>query len=156
MAAVDLSVEELADDAISYLGELLAPVSSMSTILGPDSPRVKSTGTSGGVYQVEVTNAVPASADNVANYETGITSGTQTNVSVTTASVSVLQTITNLQQQQGITFNTRVEDASKGLAQGIWDKCTAMMNGAGFTDAGAITAGSLTTANLTDLRPQRS
>ena len=150
MAAVDLSVEELSDLAVSKLGELLAPVSSF-TVLSPESERVKSTGSGGGVYQVEITNALPTAADNPADYE-AMTSGSQSNVSVTTANIAVMQKLTNLQQQQGIPVKTRVPDAAKALAAAVWDKCTAMMNGAGYTDAGQITSGALTTDNLGTLR----
>ena len=151
MAAVDLSVEELSDLAVSKLGELLAPISAFE-VLRPDDGRVKSTGTSGGVYQVEVTNALPTVASNPADYE-GMTSGTQTNVAVTTANVAVMQKITNLQQQQGIPFKTRVPDASKALAQGIWNLVMTMINGGGFTDAGrAASAAALTVAEIQTLR----
>lgn len=152
MAAVDLSVEELSDLAVSKLGELVAPVSAF-TVLSPEDARVKSTGTSGGVYQVEITNALPTAADNPADYE-AMTSGTQTNVAVTTANIAVMQKLSNLQQQQGIPFATRVEDAAKAWAQAIWDKCTAMMNGASFTDGGSI--GASGTLALTDLQSLRT
>ena len=113
---------------------------------------MKSTGTSGGVYQVEVTNALPTVADNPADYE-AMTSGTQTNVAITTANISVMQKLTNLQQQQGIPFKTRIPDASKALAAGIWNKVTAMINGGGYTDAGqAASASALTVAEIQTLR----
>ena len=151
MAAVDLSVEELSDVAVSKLGELLAPIQAF-TVLNPQDARVKSTGTNGGVYQVEVTNALPTAADNPADYE-GMTSGTQTNVAVTTANIAVMQKLTNLQQQQGIPFKTRVPDAAKSLAAGIWDKVTAMINGGGYTDAGqAASTTALTVAEIQTLR----
>ena len=150
MAAVDLSVEELSDLAVSKLGELLAPVSTFS-ILSPEDDRVKSTGTSGGVYQVEITNALPTAADDPADYE-AMTSGSQTNVSVTTDNIAVMQKLTNNQQRQGIPFNTRVIDASKALAQAVWDKCTAMMNGASYTATSIGAAGSLVATDLTGAR----
>ncbi|MBS08566.1 MAG: hypothetical protein CL576_06570 [Alteromonas sp.] len=151
MAAVDLSVEELSDVAVSKLGELLAPIQAF-TVLNPQDARVKSTGTNGGVYQVEVTNALPTAADNPGDYE-GMTSGTQTNVAVTTANIAVMQKLTNLQQQQGIPFKTRVPDAAKSLAAAIWDKVTAMINGGGYTDAGqAASTTALTVAEIQTLR----
>ena len=151
MAAVDLSVEELSDVAVSKLGELLAPIQAF-TGLNPQDARVKSTGTNGGVYQVEVTNALPTVADNPADYE-AMTSGSQTNVAVTTANIAVMQKLTNLQQQQGIPFKTRVPDAAKALAAGIWDKVTAMINGGGYTDAGqAASTTALTVAEIQTLR----
>ncbi len=153
MAAADLSVEELSDIAVSKLGELLAPIQAF-TVLNPEDGRVKNTGGgTGGKYEVEVTNAVPATGDNVANYESGLTSGTQTNVSVTTANVAVQQKLTNLQASAGIPFKTRVPDAAKGLAAGLWDKVLTMMNGGGFTDAGqAASATALTVAEIQTLR----
>tara|TARA_R110002012_G_scaffold63817_2_gene167810 strand:+ start:1350 stop:2213 length:864 start_codon:yes stop_codon:yes gene_type:complete len=151
MAAVDLSVEELSDEAVSKLGELLAPIQAF-TVLNPSDARVKSTGTNGGVYQVEVTNALPTVADNPADYE-AMTSGTQTNIAITTANISVMQKLTNLQQQQGIPFKTRIPDASKALAAGIWNKVTAMINGGGYRDAGqAASATALTVAEIQTLR----
>ena len=152
---VDLSVEELSDTAVLYLSELLAPVNAFS-VLSPEDSRVKSTGTSGGVYQVEVTGTLPSANDNVANFETGHSqSATNSNVSVTTASISTHATVTNLEQQQGIPFRTLIDSLSKGLANGIWDKCTAMMNGASFTDAGAAaSSAALTIAEIQSLRTQ--
>ena len=151
MAATDLSVDELSDLAVSKLGELLAPISAFE-VLRPDDGRVKSTGTGGGKYEVEVTYALPTVADNPANYES-MSSGTITNVEVTTANIAVMQKITNLYQQQGIPFKNRIPDATKALAAGIWDKVMAMVNGGGFTDAGqAASASALTVAEIQTLR----
>ena len=151
MAATDLSVDELSDLAVSKLGELLAPISAFE-VLRPADGRVKSTGTGGGKYEVEVTYALPTVADNPANYES-MSSGTITNVEVTTANIAVMQKITNLYQQQGIPFKNRIPDATKSLAAGIWDKVMAMVAGGGFTDAGqAASASALTVAEIQTLR----
>jgi len=154
MAAVDLSVEELADLAVSYLSEDLAPIGAFSTnvIGGPGVTEiVKNTASTGGVYQVEVTSALPTPSSNPADYE-AMTSGTQTNVSVSTNNLAVMQSLTNVQATQGIPFQTAVQDASKALANDVWDEVTSMLSGASYGSTSIGAAGTLVATDLTTLR----